>query len=67
LIEVSLPGRYNTAIECCEKYISPRQYWLHNRVGGAGWEVTHSSAGGFRSVLKVNNDLIATFIMLKLK
>jgi hypothetical protein len=67
MIEIVLPGKYNTAIECCEKYISPRQYWLHNRVGGNGWEVAHSSAGGFRSVLKVSDNSIATFIMLKLK
>jgi hypothetical protein len=67
LIEITLPGKYNTVIECCEQYISPRQYWLHNRVGGNGWEVTHSSSGGFRATLKVDNDLTATFIMLKLK
>jgi hypothetical protein len=67
MIEIALPGKYNTVIECCEKYISPRKYWLHNRVGGNGWEVSYISAGGFRSVLKVNNDSIATFIRLKLK
>ena len=67
MIEIALPGKYNTVIECCEKYISPRQYWLHNRVGGDGWEVAPSSAGGFRSVLKVSDDSIATFIRLKLK
>ena len=67
MIEVALPDKYNSVIECCEEYISPRQYWLHNRVGGTGWEVTHSSAGRFHAVLKVKDDSVATFIMLKLK
>jgi hypothetical protein len=67
LIETVLPGKYNTAIECCEKHISPRKYWLHNRVGGTGWEVSHSSAGGFCATLKVQDESMATFIRLKLK
>ena len=69
MIEIALSGKYNTVIECCEKHISPRKYWLHNRVGGNGWEIAHSSssAGGFRAVLKVSNNSIATFIVLKLK
>ena len=67
MIEIVLPGKYNTVIECCEEYISPREYWLHNRVGGTGWEVSHSSAGGFRTTLKVQDESLATFIRLKLK
>ena len=69
MIEVTLPGKYNTAIECCEKYISPRKYWLHNRVGGNGWEVSPSLdlSKKFCAKLKVDNELLATFIMLKLK
>jgi hypothetical protein len=69
LIELTLPGKYNTVIECCEKYISPRKYYLHNKVGGNGWEVSHSSdsSDGFRAKLKVDDEHMATFIMLKLK
>lgn len=69
MIEVTLPGKYNTVIECCEKYISPRKYWLHNRVGGMGWEVSPGSdlSKGFCAKLKVDNKSLATFIMLKLK
>lgn len=26
-------------INWCSKYISPREYWLHNRVGGEGWRL----------------------------
>jgi hypothetical protein len=69
MIELTLPGKYNTIIECCEKYISPRRYYLHNKVGGNGWEVSHSSdlSNGFSATLKVDNELMSTFIMLKLK
>ena len=69
MIELTLPGKYNTVIECCEKYISPRKYYLHNKVGGNGWEVSPSSdsSDGFRAKLKVDDDQMATFIMLKLK
>jgi len=69
MIEFTLPGKYNTVIECCEKYISPKKYYLHNKVGGNGWEVSASldSSNGFRAKLKVDDELMATFIMLKLK
>jgi hypothetical protein len=69
MIEFTLPGKYNTVIECCERYISPRKYYLHNKVGGNGWEVSHSSnlSDGFRARLKVDDEQMATFIMLKLK
>ena len=69
MIEFTLPGKYNTIIECCEQHISPRKYYLHDKVGGIGWEVSHSLdlSNGFRAKLKVDNELMATFIMLKLK
>jgi hypothetical protein len=69
MFEFTLPGKYNTVIECCEKYISPKKYYLHNKVGGNGWEVSHSLdlSKGFRAKLKVDDKLLATFIMLKLK
>jgi len=69
LIKFTLPGKYNTVIECCERYISPRKYYLHNKVGGNGWEVSYSLdlSDGFRAELKVDDESMATFIALKLK
>jgi hypothetical protein len=69
MIEFTLPGKYNTVIECCEKYIGPKKYNLQNRVGGTGWEVSASLdlGNGFRAKLKVDDEPMATFIMLKLK
>ena len=23
----------------CSEYISPRRYWLHNNIGGQGWNI----------------------------
>ena len=43
--------------------ISPRRYWLHNRAGGDGWEVSF----GFTVTIKIEDDLMATYAMLKLK
>ena len=69
MIEFTLPGKYNTVIECCEKYISPRKYFLHNKVGGEGWELSHNVnlGSGFHATLKVDDKVMATFIMMKLK
>jgi hypothetical protein len=69
MIEFTLPGKYNTVVECCEKYISPKKYDLQNCVGGTGWEVSVSLdfSNGFCAKLKVDDEPMATFIMLKLK
>ena len=69
MIEFTLPGKYLTIIECCEKYISPRKYWLHDQVGGNGWKVSPGldPSKKFCSTLKIDNEQLATFILLKLK
>jgi len=69
MIEVTTPGKYNTLIECCEQYISPTKYSLYNKVGGDGWEVSHNLdfTNGFCGKLKVVDESMATFILLKLK
>ena len=69
MIEFTLPGKYNTVIECCEKYIGPKKYNLQNKVGGDGWELSHSLnlSDGFCAKLKVDDEPMATFIMLTLK
>ena len=69
MIEFTLPGKYITVIECCEIFIGPKKYNLQNKVGGDGWELSHSLnlSDGFRAKLKVDDEPMATFIMLKLK
>lgn len=69
MIEFSLPGKYNTVIELCEKYISPRKYRIDNKIGGDGWELSPNItfSNGFRANFKVDDEIMATFIMMKLK
>jgi hypothetical protein len=64
-----LPGKYNTVIELCEKYISPRKYRIDNKIGGDGWELSPNITfgNGFRANFKVDDEIMATFIMMKLK
>jgi hypothetical protein len=64
-----LPGKYNTVIELCEKYISPTKYRIDNKIGGDGWEISPNInfGNGFRANLKVDDEAMATFIMMKLK
>jgi hypothetical protein len=41
---VDIPiSRHNihTVHQWCEKHISPRSYWMHNKIGGPGW-ILHS-------------------------
>jgi hypothetical protein len=40
MTKINLKGKVitNTA-DWCAKFISPRKYWLHNRMGGEGWYI----------------------------
>lgn len=43
--------------------ISPRKYWLHNRVGGQDWTVTF----GKNISVEIQDPKMATWALLKLK
>lgn len=55
--------RAHAIIALCEQYVGPREYYLHNRVGGSGWEVKR---GVGKIHVKIQNEALATFIKLKL-
>lgn len=61
-IEINKP-MVNVA-ELLSKHLSPRKFWLHNRVGGAGWDVRRL---GNRSIVRIDDPKLLTFILLKLK
>ena len=48
-------------VAMCEKYISRRDYWLHNKVGGKGWTVFP----GQRTV-KIDDPEMFTWMILRL-
>ena len=63
MVEFDLYNVNRTEVLKVMEEISPRKYWLHNRVGGEGWDVSF----GFTVTVKINNERDATFAMLKLK
>lgn len=43
-MNVKIPSgyKYSTMEKWCIEHISPRQYYLHNRIGGDGWDIAYS-------------------------
>ena len=71
MIEFEMNARLGYVAERLEELISPRLYYIHNRVGGKGWEVRnanslHTKNFLSRVVIKVENDAIASYIALML-
>lgn len=54
--------------EQVELMVSPKKYYLVNRIGGVGWEVlrdiiTHNF---YNTLVKIDDDKLAIYIALKL-
>ena len=47
----------------CSKFISPRGYWLHNRLGGEGWYIEIEWKD--KSVLTIEDEKTAILAILK--
>jgi hypothetical protein len=64
-----------TEVECnfmqladlCDQYISPRRFYLHNRIGGIDWEVVPNYPAHRRTTIKLADPAKLTFILLKIK
>jgi hypothetical protein len=56
--EIKIGWDCNTCVEWCDKNISERSYWIHNKMGGPGWNVfrkaTSDGTGGW--VLRVEDE-----------
>jgi hypothetical protein len=56
--EIKIGWDCNTCVEWCDKNISERSYWIHNKMGGPGWhvfrKVTSNGTGGW--VLRVEDE-----------
>jgi len=52
-----------TVVSWCDRYISPRKYWIHSRIGGEKWEARNTQPGGWKLYLK--EDKMATMALLK--
>lgn len=53
-------------LETIGPYLSPRQYTLHNAIGGHGWSISVGHPGRIRCIVKIDDDELATFIGLKI-
>ena len=69
MTELEINCGYKWLAEWLDKHVSPRQYYLHNRIGGQGWEVywDRYSKGYYTTILKVVDPSIATFVMLSIQ
>ena len=68
MIEIKIDCGFQWLAEQCEKHIGPRKFYLHNRIGGEGWDVRPSGHTGRPcSYVRIDDPKIATFFMLKLK
>jgi hypothetical protein len=64
-----------TEVECgftqladlCDQYVSPRKFYLHNRIGGIDWEVVPNYRDRRRTTIKLADPAKLTFILLKIK
>lgn len=64
MVVFNVNGPLTKVLHHLEQEVSPRKYWLHNRVGGEGWNVDIN-----HGVIKItmDDDQMATFMVLKLK
>jgi len=68
MTEVEVNCRFTALAEFCEKHIGPRKFYLHNRIGGEGWDVRPSTwRGGSKTLARFDDPKMVTFVMLKLK
>jgi|688.fasta_scaffold425379_3 hypothetical protein len=72
MIEVELGCSFTDLAEQCEQHIGPRKFYLHNRIGGEGWDVRPMQTrdrGQWVQGCKARFDdpKMVTFLMLKLK
>lgn len=67
MIEVEIDKGFQQVAEHCEQHIGPRKFYLHNRIGGEGWDVRPASRYNSRTIARFDDPKTATFIMLKIK
>jgi hypothetical protein len=63
MVEVELKTNLQTVLRLLETDISPRRYWLHNKIGGTDWVVNLNHG---KIHLSMENDAKAVWVLLKL-
>ncbi len=66
MVEVEFDRGFQRVAKECEKHIGPCKFYLHNRIGGAGWDVRPSPGNGGKTIARFDDPQMATFLQLKL-
>jgi hypothetical protein len=66
MIEVEFEHNIQRIALECEKYIGPRKFYLHNRIGGEGWDLRVGSRYRRFTIARFDDPKMATFIQLKI-
>ena len=68
MIELELNCLFTDLADLCHTHIGPRKFWLHNQIGGEGWDVRPGYyRNGAKTIARFDNPKMATYIMLKIK
>lgn len=69
MIEVEIDYDFQHVAKHCVRYLGPLKFYLHNRIGGEGWDVRPNPQKNYRvsTIARFNDPRTATFIMLKIK
>lgn len=69
MTEVIIDCGFLHMADLCDQYISPRKFYLHNRVGNEEWDVSpyYGNTNHQRTKIKLADPAKLTFILLKIK
>jgi hypothetical protein len=55
--------KFTKVIGMLSHIIGPQLYWIHNKVGGAGWTISRK---GGKCTIVLEDDALASFVILNL-
>ena len=64
MVEVEFDRWFTQIAELCVEYVGPQKFYLHNRIGGDGWDVRPF---GGNTLARFDDPKMATFIRLKIQ
>ena len=72
MTEVEIDCDFQWLAEQCEQHVGPRLFYLHNRIGGEGWDVSPTLLASGRWTQRgckatFADPRMATYLLLKIK
>jgi len=59
------PGKVSFVEAWCMRHVSPRMYYIHSSIGGAGWNIKRRN-GGNQAILELHDPKMMTMALLTL-